>query len=648
MRHTLQRLAPILVLCLACGLAYWPGLGGSFLLDDFANLVENPSLRVGFDDDAGAWWRAIWSSPAGGLQRPLTMATFALDHALWDLDPGAWKRTNLLIHFGNAVLGFFVLHRLFSVAWPGFSTRGKLVASTMVALAWAVHPLQVSSVFYLVQRMELLAHSFVLLSLLAYLAGRVRIQGGSRSGWLLVVLAGLLALIGAGAKETALVAPLLALACELILFHFGAATDQDRRLLKILSAIGGLALVLVVVLLVVLYGNEEAFAGREFSATERVLTHFRLLPLYLGWILTPIPTAYVFYYDWIGPSKGLLGPWTTLGGLALLIGLAAAAWSFRRKLPLFALGLAWFFLFHLPTAGPVPLELVFEHRNYGASLAVLLALAGVAVPVLRSSARLVFPVVALATGFIVLSLFGTALRSWEWGDEFRLAGNLASRAKQSARAQHNFGVTLFRMVGPNTEDPLFFLGRNSLVVASRLPFARPQSPAVLITVYGRAGMEADSQWWGDLERLVYERPLDHHTVDALLMLSGCAVSQGCSLDDQRLQALLAQVTQRAAARYPDLKLAYADFALVRMEDPDLAVRLVEGAIADATRSPHIRANAALLLLRAGNIEQALSELEAAEALDRTGEFASLNQLTRRSLDAHLASEADTEGSSGEP
>ena len=45
----------------------------------------------------------------------------------------------------------------------------------------------------------------------------------------------------------------------------------------------------------------------------------------------------------------------------------------RRQRPLVALGIAWFFAAQLLTATVVPLELVFEHRNYFASLGICLA-----------------------------------------------------------------------------------------------------------------------------------------------------------------------------------------------------------------------------------------------------------------------------------
>ena len=58
--------------------------------------------------------------------------------------------------------------------------------------------------------------------------------------------------------------------------------------------------------------------------------------------------------------------------MALLV---AAAFALRHRLPMFSLGLFWFLGAHLLTSSVLPLELVFEHRNYFALLGVLLAIA---------------------------------------------------------------------------------------------------------------------------------------------------------------------------------------------------------------------------------------------------------------------------------
>ena len=70
---------------------------------------------------------------------------------------------------------FWLVARLLQTA--GMKTKAVL-AAFVIALAWAVHPLQVSSVLYIVQRMEMLVATFTLLALLAYLRGRLAQRNG--------------------------------------------------------------------------------------------------------------------------------------------------------------------------------------------------------------------------------------------------------------------------------------------------------------------------------------------------------------------------------------------------------------------------------------------------------------------------------------
>ena len=71
-------LVPLLAVC---ALLYWPGLSGGFMFDDFPNLVANHELTAIQGWDWQAIHHATWSGHAGVLKRPLSMFTFALNHA---------------------------------------------------------------------------------------------------------------------------------------------------------------------------------------------------------------------------------------------------------------------------------------------------------------------------------------------------------------------------------------------------------------------------------------------------------------------------------------------------------------------------------------------------------------------------------------
>ena len=82
--------------------AYWPGLRGAFLFDDFINL---PSL--GSEGAITHWqifWRYITSGHADPTGRPIAMLSFLADARDWPADPLPFKLTNLTLHLLNSGL----------------------------------------------------------------------------------------------------------------------------------------------------------------------------------------------------------------------------------------------------------------------------------------------------------------------------------------------------------------------------------------------------------------------------------------------------------------------------------------------------------------------------------------------------------------
>lgn len=125
--------------------------------------------------------------------RPVASATFALDHAVWGLDPAGYHATNLAL-FTGCVLGVFAFARAF--------THGSTLTATLTAGLFATHPLLMDVVPAIERRQDLLATLFVLAALTTYLHTR---YASTRPR---LARAGSVALLVAGfaSKETALAA----------------------------------------------------------------------------------------------------------------------------------------------------------------------------------------------------------------------------------------------------------------------------------------------------------------------------------------------------------------------------------------------------------------------------------------------------------
>lgn len=401
----------MLLLLLLCGLLYRNGLNGPFLLDDGPQLV--PLFKAHLSD--GGWIGYLFSR-SGPLGRPVAMATFLFNAATSVDDTTRWKLTNVMIHLACG-LAVFVLASNLLATRKGTIGEPQWLKGAFIAGVWLLHPLQVSTVLYTVQRMTELAALFSFMALGAYLAGRRR-QLVGRRGWPWIVLgAGVFFPLAVLSKETALLTPAFALLIEWLLLDFripSRGTGRNRLLLwlLLLPIIAGAAYFLVHFQRFVISG----YAGRPFTLGERLLTEGRVIMLYLFELLVPIQANMGFVHDDIVVSHGWLQPPTTLVSALVILGLLLFAWSSRRKRPMLAFGIFFFFIGHLLESTVFPLELMFEHRNYLPSFGVFMALVNLAEQTtLRRPARAV-----LAVAVIGLLSGVTWLRVQTWSSEPRL------------------------------------------------------------------------------------------------------------------------------------------------------------------------------------------------------------------------------------
>ncbi|MEN1957648.1 hypothetical protein [Luteimonas changyuni] len=601
------------ILLVATGLAYWPGLGGGFIFDDWSALVENRGVHIDALDGASLRQAATSFEPGGTLGvRPLSMLGFGINHALHGLDPWGYKMTGWLVHLLNTLLVFAFVRRVVMLAAPQtpiqVGTAGEsapvaanpVVVAGVVALLWAVHPLQVSSVLYVVQRMETLSITFVLLALLAYLRGRTN-QIEARPGWSWLALCIPLVALGWAAKESAVLFPAFALALELTVLSFAAQRRWVARSWRWGYALAVAAAVLVFLLLVLPhFWSAETITGRNFNTAERLLTQLRVLVMYLWQIVLPLPGALTFYYDNLPVSKGLLSPPATLVSGLFLLALLASALILIKRIPLYSLGVLLFFAAHALTSNVVALELVFEHRNYFALLGVILALAGLFLKLpVRDRFAAQWGVVAL---LCVACLFLTTLRAATWGDRLYLASDLADKNPLSARASSDLATLYLEMTDGYPGSPFNDFAMREFERGASIPGSSIMSDHGLILVAAQAGRPVDPAWWDRLIAKLEHQPITPDTTHAMFGLLGNRL-KGVALDDDRLvEAFLAMFNR---VRLPPYSYAqFGDYLLKHVGDESLADQVFELAVVESLSSPAYAQQMANVLLKDGHIRQA--------------------------------------------
>lgn len=635
---------------------YGSGLSGAYLFDDYPNIVDNHGVQP-HDASVPSLVRAALSSPSSEFKRPLASLSFAANYLATGLDPYWMKVTNLVLHLLNGWLVFLLARAVLLRLEEYGEARAGIVAAS-IAAAWMLLPINVTGVLYVVQRMESMANLFVLAGLIGYMAGRRRMlaadaafnhaneeevpAGGrlARALGLIVCLGSITlpTLIGVLAKETAVMLPLYALLTEWILFDFRKSSEAPiaahvghvkagRRDYRI---IGMFVLVLVVPMVVglawLLPGllNPEAWSTRGFTMNTRLLSEARIVVDYVVWTLAPSPDALSFYHDDFRISTGLLTPWTTLASMLVIGGLVALVLWLRRRRPLVALGIALFLGCQLLTGTIIPLELIYEHRNYFASFGLMLAI----VPLLAAPRTTPFalPRHVLLVGLMLCWTTLTALTAYAWGNPLRLAEDLAARAPQSPRAQYELGRTYIIYSKYDPDSKFTKMAYAPLEAAAALPGSSILPEQALIFMNSRMHLPLKDAWWTSMiAKLTAHKPgvQDESSLGALTQ---CAHEQHCDLPKQRMmQAYM------AALAHPDpsarMLAMYGDYAWNELNDHALGERMTAEAIKAAPGEPAYRITLVRMLVAQGRVDEARAALHGLQALDVGGSLdASVDEL----------------------
>ena len=368
-----------LALCLLAGVCYLPAmLWGGLIWDDF---IWSQSQAVPEWSGLGT----IWSWPSRIYQEahywPLTYTTFWLEHKIWGLAPAGYHVVNVLLHLLNSLLVWRLLLRL---AVPG---------AWVVAAVFAVHPLHVESVAWIIERKDVLSAILYLAAVLVWLRFLEQPRPWRYGLALLLFAAGLL--------SKSIVVTLPAALLILQWWKEGRITVRDLRRLAPFF----LTAMLITAVDLSSVGSRHAFL--DYSLAERMLVASRALWFYAGKLVCPTDLA-VIYPQW---DIGLGDPWAWLY-LAGATALAATSWFMRHRIGRGPLAGALFFAVTLsPVLGFVNhgymiFSLVADRFQYLAGIGVIAVLIGAAV---HGAGRLPSRLKSGATGLlvVVVALLGT-------------------------------------------------------------------------------------------------------------------------------------------------------------------------------------------------------------------------------------------------
>jgi hypothetical protein len=628
-------------------LIYCQGIHGGFVFDDFPNIVENEGVQPAKATIAGLINAAL-ASPASEFKRPLASLSFAANFLAAGMDPVSMKLTNILLHVVNGALLFLLLRLIFAELRGRREMRDKYTA-LFIATGWMLLPINLTAVLYIVQRMESMANLAVLSGLIGYVVGRGRMLAG-RGGFALLVGSTLgFTAVGCLAKETAALLPLYALMVEIFVFRGRAkgrnedgSARPDRRIVAFFLVFLALPLVAGLAWIGPMVLSPSAWSRRDFTLATRLLSEMRIVVNYIGWTLVPTPSALSFYHDDFRISHGIFSPWTTFASLLILLGMIVLALTTRRRAPLVGLGITWFLACHTLTATILPLELIYEHRNYFASIGLMLSvgclLRGWAGASDQHDFRM--PLIRHTLLAAALLLWGaeTLATARAWDSPLSLAYELAWRAPESPRAQYELGRTYIILSKYDPASPFTRLAYAPLERSAKLPDSSILPEQALIFMNSRLRRPIEGRWWENIRRKLAMRQPAIQDESSLDSLAKCRISGACPMDDAPLMDAFL-----AAVGHPDssarMLAIYANYLWAGTGDYKAAERIQHAAVVREPSETVYRITLARMAARNGHPDEVQTQISAVERANVGGRFdadlASLRALLKTSASAPL-------------
>lgn len=424
---------------------YWPGLNGDFALDDFGNIP--PLFEI---YRANGFWYAAFSGSSGPLGRPLTLLTLLLQYESWP-HPYTFKFANLVIHLANTCLVFWLSRLLIPHLFRFLKSGHYTVISLCVAFVWAILPIQVSTVLYVIQRMVLLSTFFMLVGMIVYFYARnALIKNNYYLSLSLFVLFSGVVVLAILSKESGLLIFAYLVCIELLIAQKSPIPNKYWK-----WVLWWLLCVPLLLFCLYLYHIKfyQGYSVRPFTLTERLLSESRVVWAYVHQIILPEPSKLGLYQESFPVSRSLFSPISTLiSCIAWLEIFVILIWALLKKKVQFYFPCLWFFAGHLMESTVISLELYFEHRNYLASLGIIFLVFG-AIAFLYGKVQSLFIkrlFFGVAVTYLAVLIIILKMQTTLWGNPLMFNYVYATERTESIRAR-SLLVSYYQSVGKAKE-----------------------------------------------------------------------------------------------------------------------------------------------------------------------------------------------------
>lgn len=468
--------------------------------DDTYYITENQQIQTGLNFTNLKW--AMLTTHAANWH-PLTWISHMIDIQLFGLDAGYHHYSNVLLHFLNAILLFFIFNAIINSRW----------VSVFIAAIFALHPLNVESVAWISERKNLLCTLFWLLTIWSYM------RYTRWSSWRNYLITLFLFVLSIMSKPMVVTLPLVLLLMDFWPLRNSFRTSVFNRTrgspfsskyisIIILEKLPFFTVSLLASILTFIAQQNHGAVKMGTPLFIRIFNAIKSIFLYIQKLVFPTEFACLYPYprdfNYIFISIVFL----------LVISISILVIYLRKKTPVLFTGWFWFLGTLVPVSGVIQVgsQAMADRYMYIPMIGLLLILA-----VFIKHLHIRFPAYKkymIVFGSILILLLG--MKSWlqvhYWENSITLFGHAVEVAEDNYSMYYNLGLAMI-------ESGQYDLAEYCLNQVKQDPYQVIDVSGQLGYIYGQRGQfdQAEQYFINALEK----NPLDadiHNNYGAILLI----------------------------------------------------------------------------------------------------------------------------------
>lgn len=400
-----------IIIIIAGFLLFFNTLSNEFVFDDESVVQNNQSIQSLASIPKYFTAEDGFHKVIGRYYRPIVSSTYAIDYALWKLDPWGFHLTNVIVHIIACLLLFALLKEIF---------KGKkygILASLIGTMVFLVHPIHTEAVSWVSGRTDSIVTIFFFASFLYYVR-YIHSREDKKSKddpqrmlmWSLILY-----FFGLLSKEMIITMPVI-----IVLFDFVYRGKGFAYLKNNIKAYGWFAGVTVFYLILRYYllqdipERESYMYFHGMDVVTGIATMLKTLPIYFKLLFFPVGLLY-HYNGFLSDAHSFFESGVLMSVLFIAALIVWAVIAFRKKEGAVAFCILFFFVTLLPVMNIIPtMSLMAERFLYMTSFALSLIISYLVLKFIDEKNKNTI----IGVSVIVIAVFAvlTFQRNAEWKD----------------------------------------------------------------------------------------------------------------------------------------------------------------------------------------------------------------------------------------